>query len=68
MNIGFFFVLLGALLFIALPVGGVFTLLSTVPNLLNGQFTFGISDVARAMFSGLNSFTCWLPPCSWFPG
>ena len=56
MNIGFFFALLGLLLFVALPVGGVFALLSAAPNLLNSHFTFGISDVARAMFSGLNSF------------
>ncbi len=62
MNIGFFFVLLGILLFVALPVGGVFALLSAAPNLLNSHFTFGISDVARAMFSGLNSFTLLAVP------
>lgn len=62
MNIGFFFALLGLLLFVALPVGGVFALLSAAPNLLNSHFTFGISDVARAMFSGLNSFTLLAVP------
>lgn len=62
MNIGFFFALLGILLFVALPVGGVFALLSAAPNLLNSHFTFGISDVARAMFSGLNSFTLLAVP------
>lgn len=68
MNIGFFFALLGLLLFVALPVGGVFALLSAAPNLLNSHFTFGISDVARAMFPGSTVLLCWPFPCSWFPG
>lgn len=62
MSISLFFILLAILLVISLPVGGVFTLLSMTPNLLNPHFSFGVNDVARAMFSGLNSFTLLAVP------
>lgn len=62
MAIGIFFLALLVLLVIAVPVGGVFSLLAMLPNLTNSSFTFGASDVARAMFSGLNSFTLLAVP------
>lgn len=33
-----------------------------LPHLANQAFSFGVSDVARAMFSGLNSFTLLAVP------
>ncbi len=62
MAIGIFFLALLVLLFIAFPVGGVFSFLAMLPSLANSQFTFGLGDIARAMFSGLNSFTLLAVP------
>ena len=61
MTIGLFFILLAVLLAIALPVGGVFGLMATLPNLL-GAIKFAPVDVVRAMFSGVNSFTLLAVP------
>ena len=61
MTIGLFFILLAVLLVIALPVGGVFGLLSVLPNLM-GTIKFAPLDVVRAMFSGMNSFTLLAVP------
>ena len=61
MTIGLFFILLAVLLAIALPVGGVFGLMATLPNLL-GALKFAPVDVVRAMFSGMNSFTLLAVP------
>lgn len=62
MAIGIFFLALLVLLFVAFPVGGVFSFLAMMPSLTNSQFTFGLGDIARAMFSGLNSFTLLAVP------
>lgn len=61
MTIGVFFILLAAFLVIALPVGGVFGLLSVLPNLM-GTLKFAPVDVVRAMYSGMNSFTLLAVP------
>ena len=61
MTIGLFFILLAVLLVIALPVGGVFGLMSVLPNLM-GTLKFAPVDVVRAMFSGMNSFTLLAVP------
>ncbi|MBQ9197088.1 MAG: TRAP transporter large permease [Clostridia bacterium] len=61
MTIGLFFILLAAFLVIALPVGGVFGLMSVLPNLM-GTLKFAPVDVVRAMFSGMNSFTLLAVP------
>lgn len=61
MTIGLFFAILAVLLVIALPVGGVFGLMSMLPNLI-GTLRFAPSDVVRAMFSGMNSFTLLAVP------
>lgn len=57
MIIGLFFFIFAIVLVFALPVGGVFGLMSMMPNLLNGSFSYTTTDVARAMFNGMNSFT-----------
>ena len=62
MGIGIFFLVLFVLIIAALPIGGVFSFLSMLPHLANQAFSFGVSDVARAMFSGLNSFTLLAVP------
>lgn len=62
MLIGVFFLVLIVLLVIAMPVGGVFGIMSLLPNLLNPSFPFGAADVARSMFAGLNSFTLLAVP------
>lgn len=62
MSMALFFILLILFLAISLPIGGTFTLLSVIPSLLNQNFSFGVSDVARAMFAGLNSFTLLAVP------
>ena len=62
MLIGVFFLILIVLLVIAMPVGGVFGIMSLLPNLLNPSFPFGAADVARSMFAGLNSFTLLAVP------
>ena len=62
MGIGIFFLVLFVLIIAALPIGGVFSFLSMLPHLANHAFSFGVSDVARAMFSGLNSFTLLAVP------
>lgn len=61
MAIGLFMLLLALLLAISLPVGGVFGLLSMLPNLI-GNLNYGPADVVRAMFSGMNSFTLLAVP------
>ena len=61
MSIGLFFILLAVLLIIALPVGGVFGLMAVLPNLM-GSLNFAPSDVVRAMFAGMNSFTLLAVP------
>lgn len=61
MTIGLFFVILAVLLVIALPVGGVFGLLSTLPGTM-GTISFAPADVVRSMFSGMNSFTLLAVP------
>ena len=61
MTIGLFFILLAVFLVIALPVGGVFGLMSVLPGLM-GTINFEASDVVRAMFSGMNSFTLLAVP------
>lgn len=61
MAIGLFMLLLALLLVISLPVGGVFGLLSMLPNLI-GNLNYGPADVVRAMFSGMNSFTLLAVP------
>ncbi|MBQ3655163.1 MAG: TRAP transporter large permease [Synergistaceae bacterium] len=61
MTIGLFFTILAVLLVIALPVGGVFGLMAVLPNLI-GTLRFAPADVARAMFSGMNSFTLLAVP------
>ena len=61
MAIGLFMVLLILLLAISLPVGGVFGLMGMLPNLI-GNLNYGPSDVVRAMFSGMNSFTLLAVP------
>ncbi|NCC08604.1 MAG: TRAP transporter large permease [Clostridia bacterium] len=61
MTIGLFFAILAVLLVIALPVGGVFGLLSTLPGMM-GTISFAPADVVRSMFSGMNSFTLLAVP------
>lgn len=61
MTIGLFFILLAAFLIISLPVGTVFGLLAVLPGLM-GTLNYGAIDVARAMFSGMNSFTLLAVP------
>ena len=62
MIIGLFFFIFAIILVCALPVGGVFGLMSMMPNLLNGSFSYTTTDVARAMFNGMNSFTLLAVP------
>jgi len=62
MTIGLFFILLIILLAIAMPVGGVFGIMSLLPNLMNSKFPFTALDVARSMFAGMNSFTLLAVP------
>ena len=62
MAIGVFFIILAILLVIALPVGGVFGLMSLLPSLMNPDFSFAAADVARSMFAGMNSFTLLAVP------
>lgn len=61
MTIGLFFILLAAFLIISLPVGAVFGLMAVLPGLM-GTLNYGAIDVARAMFSGMNSFTLLAVP------
>ena len=61
MTIGLFFAILAVLLVIALPVGGVFGLLYTLPGMM-GTISFAPADVVRSMFSGMNSFTLLAVP------
>ena len=61
MPIGVFLILLLLLLVISLPVGGVFGLMSMLPNLF-GSLNYAPEDVVRAMFSGMNSFTLLAVP------
>lgn len=61
MPIGVFLLLLAVLLVISLPVGGVFGLLSMLPNLF-GSLSFAPEDVVRSMFAGMNSFTLLAVP------
>lgn len=62
MAIGLFFLMLVVLLAVGLPVAGVFGLMSIMPSLLDPGFSFGATDAARAMFSGMNSFTLLAVP------
>lgn len=62
MAIGLFFAILAVLLVVAMPVGGVFGIMAMVPSLLNPQFSFAATDVARSMFAGMNSFTLLAVP------
>ena len=62
MAIGLFFAILAVLLVVAMPVGGVFGIMAMVPSLLNPQFSFSVTDVARSMFAGMNSFTLLAVP------
>lgn len=62
MTIGIFFVLLAVLLVIAMPVGGIFGMMSILPGLMSSSFSFGAVDVARSMFAGMNSFTLLAVP------
>lgn len=62
MAIGLFFAILAVLLVVAMPVGGVFGIMAMVPSLLNPQFSFSATDVARSMFAGMNSFTLLAVP------
>lgn len=62
MSIALFFIILAILLVIAFPVGGAFGLMSILPKMLNPKFSFGAIDAARAMFSGMNSFTLLAVP------
>ena len=50
MGIGIFFLVLFVLIIAALPIGGVFSIISKLPPLSNQAFSIGVSDVARAMF------------------
>ncbi|MCC8025994.1 MAG: TRAP transporter large permease [Clostridium sp.] len=62
MAIGIFFLILAVLLVIAMPVGGVFGIMSILPSLANPSFSYGAADVARSMFAGMNSFTLLAVP------
>ena len=62
MAIGVFFIILAILLVIAMPVGGVFGMMSLLPSLMNPDFSFAAADVARSMFAGMNSFTLLAVP------
>ena len=62
MAIGLFFAILAVLLVVAMPMGGVFGIMAMVPSLLNPQFSFSVTDVARSMFAGMNSFTLLAVP------
>ena len=58
MAIGVFFIILAILLVIALPVGGVFGLMSLLPSLMNPDFSFAAADAARAVvLPSADSFT-----------
>lgn len=61
MTIGLFFILLAIFLVISLPVGAVFGLMAILPGMM-GTLNYGAIDVARAMFSGMNSFTLLAVP------
>ncbi len=61
MTIGLFFILLALFLVISLPVGAVFGFMSLIPGLM-GTINFGTIDIARSMFSGMNSFTLLAVP------
>lgn len=61
MTIGLFFILLAVFLIISLPVGVVFGLMAVLPGMM-GTLNYGAIDVARAMFSGMNSFTLLAVP------
>ena len=61
MTIGLFFILLVIFLVISLPVGAVFGLMAILPGMM-GTLNYGAIDVARAMFSGMNSFTLLAVP------
>ena len=61
MTIGLFFILLAIFLVISLPVGAVFGLMAIFPGMM-GTLNYGAIDVARAMFSGMNSFTLLAVP------
>lgn len=61
MTIGLFFILLAVFLVISLPVGAVFGLMAVIPGMM-GTINYGAIDVARAMFSGMNSFTLLAVP------
>ncbi|ANU45455.1 hypothetical protein ADH76_34055 [Enterocloster clostridioformis] len=62
MAIGVFFILLAVLLIAAMPVGGVFGIMSILPSIINPSFPYGAADVARSMFAGMNSFTLLAVP------
>lgn len=62
MAIGVFFILLAVLLVAAMPVGGVFGIMSILPSIINPSFPYGAADVARSMFAGMNSFTLLAVP------
>ena len=62
MAIGVFFILLSVLLIAAMPVGGVFGIMSILPSIINPSFPYGAADVARSMFAGMNSFTLLAVP------
>ena len=51
MAIGVFFIILAILLVIAMPVGGVFGMMSLLPSLMHPDFSFAAADVARSMFA-----------------
>lgn len=62
MAIGVFFIIMAILLVIAMPVGGVFGIMSILPSLMNPDFAYSSVDVARSMFAGMNSFTLLAVP------
>lgn len=49
MAIGVFFILLAVLLVAAMPVGGVFGIMSILPSIINPSFPYGAADeIGRA--------------------
>lgn len=61
MPISMFFILMAIFLVIALPMAGIFGLMSVLPGLM-GSLNYAPADVVRGMFAGMNSFTLLAVP------
>ncbi len=62
MHMALFFLIMGVLLVIGLPIAGVFAIMAILPKLLNPVFVYDIAAVVRSMINGLDSFVMLAVP------